>query len=158
MLIALTQWEYEYAFQVGIRRYTANWKKQDAPHYDRSRMELDRDAQVAAAICELAVAKHINRYWHASIWHPSDHKQHRDSPDVGDNVEVRRVRTDVGPAIRHRDWDRVVWGAKTDGEYREVELLGWITGAEGWNRGETRPGGYRVVAADRLNPPILTPP
>jgi hypothetical protein len=150
LVVSLSPWEYEYAFQVGIRRFTANWQKNDAPHYDRSRMELDREAQVAAAICELAVAKHINRYWHASIWHESEHAKHRNQPDVGDNVEVRRVRTDVGPAVRERDRGRVVWGAKTTGEFREVELLGWILGTDGWLLGEDRPGGYKVVPAHML--------
>jgi hypothetical protein len=148
--ISLSPWEYEYAFQVGVRRFTANWQKQDAPYYDRSRMELDREAQVAAAICELAVAKHINRYWHASIWHESEHAKHRNQPDVGDNVEVRRVRTDVGPAVRERDRGRVIWGAKTTGEFREVELLGWVLGTDGWLIGEDRPGGYKVVPVHML--------
>lgn len=156
--VTLSPWEYEYAYQVGIRRYTANWEKRDAPHYDRARMELDRDAQVAAAICELAVARHINRYWHASVWTPSEHHRYRDQPDVGLNVEVRRVRTDVGPAVRERDAGRIVWGAMTSGEFRLVDLLGWVHGDAGWEMGQDRPGGYRVVPAKMLNSPVLTSP
>jgi len=30
MIITLEPWEYEHANQVGIRRYTANWTKQNA--------------------------------------------------------------------------------------------------------------------------------
>lgn len=151
--VTLEPWEYEHAFEVGIRRFTANWSKPDAPHYHRERMEKDRDAQVAAAICELAVAKHINRYWHASVWHATDHKKHRDKPDVGHNVEVRRVRTDVGPAIRPTDDGKIVWAARIDDpEYRKVELLGWIDGDRGMEIGQDR-GGYKVVPAEMLIDP-----
>ena len=61
--IELEPWEYEHASQVGIRRYAENWGKADAKHYDHFRMEDNRTAQVAAAVCELAVAKAINQYW-----------------------------------------------------------------------------------------------
>lgn len=153
VLVKLEPWEYELAFQVGIRRFTANWEKNDAPYYNRDKMERDRDAQVAAAICELAVAKHINRYWHGAVWHASDHAKHRHKPDVGNNVEVRRVRTDVGPAIRPGDAGRIVWGARiTDPEYRVVELLGWIDGSRGMVIGEPRDG-YKVVPAESLIAP-----
>ena len=50
MLVNLETWEYEHASQVGARRYTANWGKDDAPWYDDRRMEDDRTAQVAAAL------------------------------------------------------------------------------------------------------------
>jgi len=57
MIIKLESWEYEYASTIGIRRYTNNWGKPDAPHYDPNKMEDNRTALVAAAIGELAVAK-----------------------------------------------------------------------------------------------------
>ena len=60
--VELTAWEYEHACDVGIRRYTANWGTFDAAHYSNKALQEDnRTAQVAAAICELAVAKHTNR-------------------------------------------------------------------------------------------------
>ncbi len=151
--LKLEPWEYELGFQVGIRRFTANWEKKDAPYYNRDKMEKDRDAQVAAALCELAVAKHVNRYWHGAVWHSSDHAKHRDKPDVGTNIEVRRVRTDVGPAIRPQDRGKIVWAARiTDPEYRVVELLGWIDGSRGMEIGEPRDG-YKVVPVEHLISP-----
>ena len=103
MIIELESWEYEYASTIGIRRYTNNWGKPDAPYYDPTKMEDNRTAQVASAIGELAVAKAINEYWSASIWKGADHKKYKDLPDVGKNIEVRRVRTQDGPAVREKD-------------------------------------------------------
>lgn len=60
MIITLDPWEYEWASHVGIRRFTANWGKKDAAHYDPARMEDNRTAQVAAAVAEIAVAKATN--------------------------------------------------------------------------------------------------
>lgn len=94
VIIKLEAWEYEHACDVGIRRYTANWDKQDAPHYqDKTRQEDNRTAQVASAVCELAVAKHTNRYWSGHVWHASEHNKYRHIADVGANIEVRRLRT-----------------------------------------------------------------
>lgn len=125
-VVSLSPWEYEAAFRVGIARFTANWGRKDAPHYKRDAMEEDRKAQAAAAICELAVAKYTNQYWHAHVWHHTEHWKYRNCPDVGDNIEVRRVRTLDGVAIRRSDWGKVVWAARTaDAEYRQVEILGF---------------------------------
>ena len=130
-------WEYEAGFQVGIRRYTANWNKRDAAHYDRASMEDDRKATVSAALCELAVAKHLNQYWHGSVWHAADHTKHRSMPDVGKDIEVRRVRSAAGVAVRRADRGRTVWAARIeDPEYRTCELLGSISGDRAWEIGE----------------------
>lgn len=127
VLVALEPWEYEHGFAVGIRRFTANWCRPDAPHYRRERMEEDRKAQAAAALCELAVAKYLNQYWHASIWHVADQGKYRSMPDVGKDIEVRRVRTQGGVTVRRGDAGRIVWCARTaDPEYRTIELLGCV--------------------------------
>jgi len=39
MIIKLETWEYEYASTIGIRRYTNNWGKPDAPYYNPLKME-----------------------------------------------------------------------------------------------------------------------
>ena len=153
MIIDLEPWEYEHAYQVGVRRYTENWNKQDASYYNKSSMEEDRNAQVAAAICELAVAKHTNQYWHGSVWDGRKHKKYKGMPDVGKNIEVRRVRTQSGPAVREKDLDRnlVIWGAElVDPEYRKVRLLGWIDAQSGYDIGIQKTG-YKVVPKELLN-------
>jgi hypothetical protein len=130
-IIELQPWEYERGFAVGIARFTANWGTHDAGHYDRSRMEEDRNAQAAAALCEIAVARYTNRYWHGHVWHRSDHWKNRSDADVGSAIEVRRVRSANAVAVRRSDAGKIVWAAKTvDAEYRQIELLGYVRADE----------------------------
>lgn len=153
MIIELEPWEYEHAYQVGIRRYTENWGKADASYYNKSSMEEDRNAQAASAICELAVAKYTNQYWHGSVWDGRKHKKYKDMPDVGLNIEVRRVRTQSGPAVRDKDLNRnlILWGAElVDAEYRKVRLLGWIEADKGYEIGIQKTG-YKIVPKELLN-------
>lgn len=160
MIVKLRPWEYEYASHIGIRRFTANWNKQDASYYDKAKMEDNRTAQVAAAIGELAVAKATNQYWHASIWDESRHDENKYIPDVGNCVEVRRVRTQDGPVVREKDLIKndllnnnlYIFGVKPVGpEFREVEILGWTRAIHGWHHGIPTPFG-KVIPQSMLSP------
>lgn len=140
-VVELLPWEYERGYQVGIARFTANWWRADAPHYDKARMEEDRNAQAAAALCEIAVAKYTNQYFHGHVWHWSEAGRYGSIADVGHDIEVRRVRTAGGVAVRRTDAGKIVWAARTvDREYRTIEILGWVAaddviptlGADGW--------------------------
>lgn len=157
ILVELHPWEYEWASHVGARRFIENWGKKDAPYYDKKRMEDDRTAQVAACVGELAVAKITNRYWSGHVWHKSDHKEHRHIPDVGTNIEVRRVRTSNSAAVRERQLGKglTLFVAKPVApEFRSVEILGWIDHDEAWEKGE--PSGYspdtKVISEEYLQP------
>lgn len=157
--IDLETWEYEHASNVGIRRYTANWCKKDAAHYKRERMEDDRTAVVAAAVCELAIAKHTNRYWHAHIWHASEHNTFRKLPDVGHNIEVRRIRTRKQAAVRRHQLGEglVLWVAEAVApEFRQVIIYGWLNYDHAWEMGEESaydPENTRVIGVTQLNDP-----
>jgi hypothetical protein len=157
MIIPLESWEYEHANVVGIGRYTANWGKSDAPYYDKSRMQDDRTAQVAAAVCELAVAKYTNQYWSGSVWPKEHHSRHKYMADVGLNIEVRRVRTRNSVAVREKDLGRCLylWAARAiEPELKEVELLGHIDYDQAWNLAEeSQFQGTRYLPLDRLNSP-----
>ena len=158
MLVALEPWEYVHACNVGIARFAANWGKNDAEHYKKELMEDDRTAQVASAICELAVAKATNRYWSGHVWHKSEHAKYRDVPDVGANIEVRRARTGNSIAIRRHQLGKglVVFGAYAKPpEFREVEVWGWLDYDQAWELG--MPSRYdeentRLLSRDLLNP------
>lgn len=153
MIVNLETWEYEYASHIGIRRFTANWDKEDAKHYQHDeRKEDDRTAQVAAAIGELAVAKLVNQYWHATIWSAKKHNEFKKLPDVGTNIEVRRVRTQDAVCIRQKDTGRglIVFAVRPiEKEFTQVEVFGFINADEGYNMGEQRDYG-RVVPLDML--------
>lgn len=153
MIVYLQPWEYEYASHIGIRRFTANWGKEDAEHYqDKARQEDNRTAQVAAAIGELAVAKALNQYWHATIWTGAKHKENKLLPDVGKNIEVRRLRTQKAVCIRKGDTGRgliVVAVTPIEKEFQAVEIHGYIWADEGYEIGEQVDYG-RVVPISKL--------
>lgn len=133
--IILEPWEYEWASHVGARRYIENWHKRDAPHYDRSRMEDDRTAQVAACVAELAVARFINQYWSGHVWRNVEHLERRKLPDVGENIEVRRLRTRESAAVRKHQVGKglVLFVAKPImPELREVIIYGGRDYDEAW--------------------------
>lgn len=143
-IVTLEPWEYDHAATVAARRFTANWGKQDAAHYAKSRMEDDRTAQMAACVAELAVAKHTNRYWSGHVWHASEHRKYRHVADVGTNIEVRRVRDpNKNPAVRRHQLGKglILWAAyPVAPEFRTVEMWGWLPYDEAWNLGT--PTGY----------------
>jgi hypothetical protein len=158
MLVTLEPWEYVNACNVGIARFAANWDKTDAPHYKKELMEDDRTAQVASAICELAVAKAANRYWSGHVWHKSEHNRYRDVPDVGSNIEVRRVRTGETAAVRLHQLGKglVLFVAQPKPpEFREVEVWGWLDYDEAWSLAEPAhyaPDTTRLLHRSHLKP------
>ena len=157
MIVTLEAWEYEMASLVGARRYTANWGKGNAPGYDAERMEDDRTAQVAACVCELAVAKATNRYWSGHVWPASEHKARRDTPDVGANIEVRRVRTSKSAAVRKHQVGKglvLVVAYAIPPEFREVDVMGWIHMDEAWEKGTA--SSYDSEGTRLISPSHLT--
>lgn len=165
--IELASWEYARAADVGIRRFTANWGREDAAHYsDPERKEDDRTATVASAIAELAVAKYLNRYWHGHVWHASEHGMYDLLPDVGHATEVRRIRVSQGLPVREKQnqiQGLIVWAAfPIPPEFKTVEILGWIPQTVGWRDGrwanykdEDPKNRTKLFPLDRLQPPSV---
>ena len=142
--IDLEPWEYEHANAVGIRRYAENWKAPDAKHYNNPfALQDNRTALVAASVCELAVAKVINQYWGGHVWPHAKHKEYKDLPDVGTNIEVRRIRTSPDAAVRKKQLGKglILFVAQPQPpELRSVDILGWIDHDEAWEQG--KPSSY----------------
>lgn len=128
-IIKLHSWEYARGFEVGIGRFIANWGRKDAAHYAENgeAMEENRSASVAAALCEIAVARYTNQYWWGHVWPAGQHLIYAKKPDVGRDIEVRRVRTRREVAVRRGDAGKVVWAARVVcPEYRAVEICGSV--------------------------------
>lgn len=158
-IIEMESWEYETAAIVAARRFTANWGKADAGWYDKNRMEDDRTASFAATIAEMAVAKATNRYWSPTAWPMEDHDKFRDRPDVGTNIEVRRIRKRDGTAaVRQHQVGKglVLFVAYPEPpEFRRIEILGWKPYDEAWELGEPasydKSGRTRTIPVSSLN-------
>lgn len=158
MLIELEPWEYIHACNVGIGRFTANWGKQDALHYKKELMEDDRTATVAAAICELAVAKATNRYWPGHVWTKQEHNKYKDVADVGKNIEVRRVRNGLTIAVRKHQVGNglILFAAQPEPpEFMVVDVWGWIDYDQAWSIGE--PAHYAPDTTRLVHKNMLTP-
>lgn len=134
--IRLLPFEHEHAAVVGLRRTIANATEVDATHYDRKKMEHDFIRGPISACCELAVAKYLNQYWHAGVWHKTERALYGKLPDVGQRLEVRSFRTQLGPTVRESDVERrrVVWGCKSlDSLGRDIAIFGCVDAQWAWS-------------------------
>lgn len=158
--IHLERWEYDHAAHVGIQRMLQREGSADRGYYDNSRKQNELNASIASAVCECAVAKLTNRYWHAGYWHPSEHHKYAKTADVGYTIEVRRVRRQTNPVgINKTDTDKfIIVAFAIEPDYRSVEVLGCISGQAGWQVSEPADydpsGNRRVIPMDKLNKEI----
>jgi len=150
-VVTLTPWEKEWATRIGTARHEVNLTRGNAAWYDPARMEDNLTASIVAAVAELAVAKHTNRYWSGSIWPVEDHDRYKDLPDVGRNIEVRTVRTSPKAAVRRHQLNKglVLWVAKPiRPSLDEVEMWGWLPMELAWELGE--PATYDKTGKTRV--------
>lgn len=150
-VVALETWELDWARHIGTARHEVNLTRHDAAWYDPKRMEDNLTASIVAAVAELAVAKHTNRYWSGSIWPVAEHHQHKDLPDVGRNIEVRTVRTSQSAAVRQHQTGKglVLWVAKPiRPDLERVEMWGWLPMDQAWELGE--PATYDTSGRTRV--------
>lgn len=160
MIVALAPYEKEWAYTVGIRRHNANLHKHDAQHYKPELMEDNLRASIAAACCEIAVAKATGRYWSGSAWDSAQHAWFNSEPDVYPCLEVRRTRIPGGSLpIRERDKNSnriMVQAYVTDAfNINDVDVTGWCHAPWGWDNGTPShydPDKTRLVRQDLLQP------
>lgn len=142
MIVDFEPWEYIHAHDVGIRRAVANWKVKDKQSYQNGRNQPEIIASPAAALCELAVAKALNKHWSGHVWDNRDHKAHKHMADIEPNIEVRRIRDKKNPvAVWQKDYGRgrtLVVCFPVEPEFRQVEILGWLPLDIAWEKGEQR--------------------
>ena len=155
--VRLEKWEYKRAVDVGVGRMLEREESSDMPYYDRRRMQNELNASIAAAVCECAVAKTFNRYWHGGVWTTEQHKVFKKQyGDVGHNIEVRRIRSlSNGVAINHTDTGKfIVCVMAHEPDYRGADIVGCISGEAGWGVSELASydatGKRRVIPIDKL--------
>lgn len=129
--VPMTPAEIQLAHWYGMSRLIANQNSEDKEYYNRSVMVADREAQPAAVLCEMAVAKWLGLYYVPTLWAASAHRENKDRADVAHCVEVRRVRQpQTGPAVRSKDRGKVLVGVylpdDPGDDWSEPEVLGWV--------------------------------
>jgi len=141
VMITLSDDELDQAKRVGDGRNAANTGSPDKPYYHRELMQDDETASFAAASAEAAVAKATGRQWHAKVWPAGEHWKHRDEPDVGRNIEVRRIREpNNGLVVREKDLNKgkVIFVAYPLPEtgFQQVDVIGWLRAEDAWDLGK----------------------
>jgi hypothetical protein len=132
----MTLQEIQLAHWYGMARQIANEQSKDKPYYDRAAMVSDREAQPAAVLCEIAVAKWLGIYYLPTLWAAKHHKDNRQTDDVTVGIEVRRVRRPgTGPAVRSTDRGKLVVGVylsdQPADDWTQPDILGWVAVARG---------------------------
>ena len=158
--VRLSDWEREWAGYVAAKRYEANIGKPDAHYYRRELMQDDLIADTAAIVCELAVAKRLNRYWDGSFWKAREHNGYSDRADVGQNTEVRRIRERSNRVtVRAKDVSNnriIVCAYPYPDEFVLVDVIGWGWAADLWEQGQPAhfddSGTTMLVVQECLNP------
>lgn len=140
--MALTWYEQQQARLCGTLRHNSSWGKGANNYGNRYETEEESIAKhQKGAAAEMAVAKLLNRYWHASV------NTYHSGADVGQRIQVRwRSREHYELIIRDSDQDDhyffLVTGEMDDG----YDVRGYIKGAQGkrpeW---EKRHGGYAAA-------------
>jgi hypothetical protein len=157
MRVTLSDAELQQARERGQRLKEANAHTKDTPAYSDQSKKIYRDeadAGFVMSVAECAVAKATDREWHAKVWPASEHHLHKDEPDVGRNIEVRHVtQPSGGLVVRRKDLGKgkVLFLAYPDPatDYREVEVIGWLTAEDAWEQGKDV-GDYRRVPQSQL--------
>ena len=130
MIVELSKDEVRVCTMLAVERWLAKFGSVDQPNYAQGKadgkLEPEINANIRANICEWAVAKHYNFAWN-NPWYPNALHQTRHSlPDVGDNIEVRSIRTQTSIPFWNKDMGKVIVGTKClDTEYfSKVEIFG----------------------------------
>ncbi len=148
----MTWYEKRQARLCGLLRHRSAWARLSNRNGNRYETEEESIAKhVRGAAAELAVAKALNRYWHASV------DTFHDGADVGATIQVRwRSNPEYDLIIRDDDQDDHYFFLVTGSVDEDFVVRGWIRGGQGkrpeWRRNH---GGYRpayFVPQDVLRP------
>ena len=130
MIVELDKDEVRVCTMLAVERWLTKFGSVDQPNYAQGkadgRLEPEINANIRANICEWAVAKHYNFAWN-NPWYPNTlHRRRHSLPDVGDNIEVRSIRTQDSIPFWNKDMGKVIVGTKClDTEYfSKVEIFG----------------------------------
>ena len=132
VIVKLSKDEVRVCTLLAVERWLAKFGSTDRPNYARGkeegRLEHELTATIRANVAEWAVAKHYNQAWNVP-WYPNElHHQRKLIADVGEEIEVRTIRTKDAIPIWFKDRGKIIVGTKVlDTEhYSEVEIYGYF--------------------------------
>ena len=132
MIVNISKEEVRICTMLAQERWLEKFQSQDRPNYAKGKQEgrLQHEllSNLRANVCEYAVAKTFNLIWNLP-WYPNElHPKRKNLPDVGDNIEVRSVRTQSAIPVWKKDLGKWIVGTKVaDPEfYSQVEIYGRV--------------------------------
>jgi len=130
MIVQLSKDEVRVCANLAVERWLTKFGSVDRPNYadgkKAGRLEPEINANIRANVAEWAVARAYNLQWSVP-WYPNEfHLRRKDIPDVGNNLEVRTVRTLDSIPFWKKDAGKTIVGVKVLDEeyYSEVEIYG----------------------------------
>lgn len=133
------------AMTCGALRRHGNLYKGNSNSYPKSaKLQPEAFASPAGCAAEIGVAQHLGQCWNARAWPAQRHNALKTMPDVGHNIEVKRIRDDKQYVeVKRKETSaetnqkRILWVVRTIGdEHIEVDLLGWIDCDYAWEHGK----------------------
>ena len=132
IIVNLSKDEVRVCTLLAVERWLTKFGSKDKPNYAQGKidgkLEPEINANIRANVCEWAVAKQYNLGWNTP-WYPNAlHAKRYLISDVGNNLEVRSIRTQTSIAFWGKDRGKIIIGTKClDAEYySEVEIYGYI--------------------------------
>lgn len=130
MIVQLSKDEVRVCANLAVERWLTKFGSVDRPNYadgkKAGRLEPEINANIRANVAEWAVARAYNLQWSVP-WYPNEfHLRRKDISDVGNNLEVRTVRTQDSIPFWKKDAGKTIVGVKVLDEeyYSEVEIYG----------------------------------
>jgi hypothetical protein len=132
IVVTLTKDEVRTCTDLAVNRWLMKFGSEDRPNYAQGKkdgkLESELIANIRTIVAEWAVAVVSNLSWNVPFYPNSMHAKRKDIADVGQNVEVRTVRTQDGVPVWNKDAGKFIAGARVvDDEYfTQVEVWGWV--------------------------------
>jgi hypothetical protein len=133
MIVKLTKEEVRACADVALNRWMMKWGSIDRPNYagdNKRNLEPEIAANVRSIVAEYAVAKFYKKSFNFPFYPNEEHFFRKDIADVGNNVEVKSIRTrdsiPVFPKDIRPDWILVGARVLDSDYYSEVEIYGWM--------------------------------
>lgn len=134
VIVALEDAEVRMCLDIAVNRWMMKVSSKNKPNYEEGKKAGKLEHQLVndlrSILTEYAVAKYYALPHTLPFYVNSEHPRRVDHPDVGENIEVRTLRTAVEVPIWQKDVNKsavVVAGRVVDMDNpREVELYGWI--------------------------------
>jgi hypothetical protein len=132
IVVTLTKDEVRNCTDLAVNRWLMKFGSEDRPNYAQGKkdgkLESELIANIRTIVAEWAVAVVSNLSWNVPFYPNSMHTKRKDIADVGQNVEVRTVRTQDGVPVWKKDAGKFIAGARVvDDEYfTQVEVWGWV--------------------------------